>query len=205
MMTGASYSYAPGGALAICGPRVAALIDLPADAGLVPGLYDLIGSSSGNLDEVLELLVTPGLRAVQNFALAEPTGEGLRVLVRGRYRVEASGNAVEGRGLWTDRIVQADGFSLIDPDSPSSRLALPLPAGVALAGRLTRSPGSVPASSPHPPAPASPQQPSAGSPAVAQPTTPTSVVTPEPAPSLIAESPEQVEADAPRVDGAAEA
>ncbi|MCB0893558.1 MAG: hypothetical protein KDB51_17370, partial [Propionibacteriaceae bacterium] len=81
-MNGATYSYAPGRALAICGPRVAALVDLPPDAGLVPGLYELVSSPDGNLDEVLELLVTPGLRAVQQFALAERTDEGLRVLVR---------------------------------------------------------------------------------------------------------------------------
>lgn len=145
-MNAASYSYAPGGALAICGPRVAALLDLPADAGLVPGLYDLIGGAEGNLDEALELLVTPGLRAIEHFALAEPTAEGLRVLVRGRYRVEAGGQTIEGRGLWTDRIVAADGFTLLDPDAPASPLALPLPGGVALAGRLT-STGDAPAGS----------------------------------------------------------
>ena len=142
-MNAASYSYAPGGALAICGPRVAALLDLPADAGLVPGLYDLIGGAHGNLDEALELLVTPGLRAIEHFALAEPTDEGLRVLVRGRYRVEAGGHTIEGRGLWTDRIVAADGFTLFDPEAAESPLALPLPGGVALAGRLTSTSGAA--------------------------------------------------------------
>ena len=81
-MDGATYSYAPGRALAVCGPRVAALVDLPPDAGLVPGLYELVSSPDGNLDEVLELLVTPGLRAGQQFALAERSDEGLRGLGR---------------------------------------------------------------------------------------------------------------------------
>ncbi|MFT3861072.1 FHA domain-containing protein [Micropruina sp.] len=141
-MIGATYSYAPGGALAVCGPRVAALVDLPAEAGLVPGLYELVSSPEGTLDEVLELLVTPGLRAVQQFALAEPTDEGLRVLVRGGYRVEAGGQVIEGKGLWTDRIVAADRYCLVDPQSGEGRLALPLPAGVVLAGRVSRSFGS---------------------------------------------------------------
>ena len=135
-MSGA-YGYAPGGALALCGPRVAALVDLPPDAGLVPGLYELISNPDGNLDEVLELLVTPGLRAVRNFALAERTEEGVRFLVRGRYRAEAGSHTIEARGLWTDRIVQADTFSLVDPEDSPGSVQLPLPGGVALAGRLS--------------------------------------------------------------------
>ena len=106
---------------------MAALVDLPPDAGLVPGLYELASSPDGNLDEVLELLVTPGLRAVQQFALAERTDEGLRVLVRGGYRIEAGAQVIEGRGLWTDRIVTADGFALIDPQGGDTSLTLPLP------------------------------------------------------------------------------
>ncbi len=157
----ASYSYAPGDALAICGPRVAALIDLPADAGLVPGLYELIGSPEGTLDEVLELLVTPGLRAIQHFALAEPTDDGLRVLVRGRFQVNAGDHTIEGHGLWTDRIVQADGFALLDPEAPASGFVLPLPGGVALAGRLS-SAGGAPASRPAPAPAQSPTPPPAG-------------------------------------------
>jgi len=136
-MSGAVHSYTPGGALAICGPRVVALVDLPPDAGLVSGLYDLIGGGSAGLDEVLELLVTPGLRAIQNFALAEGTDEGLRTVVRGSYRAEAGTHAIEGRGLWTDRIVQADKFTLVDPNSSGSPTVFPLPGGgVVLASRL---------------------------------------------------------------------
>lgn len=212
-MNGATYSYAPGRALAICGPRVAALVDLPPDAGLVPGLYELVSSPDGNLDEVLELLVTPGLRAVQQFALAERTDEGLRVLVRGGYRIEAGAQVIEGRGLWTDRIVTADGFALIDPQGGDTSLTLPLPAGVVLAARLDR-PGSdaparpihpakpaalsastaatVPLGAPAEPAPADPSpgassaatpSPAAASPAAHSPTATTSPAAPSPVPS----------------------
>ena len=160
-MSGAVNSYTPGGALAICGPRVAALVDLPPDAGLVSGLYDLIGGGSAGLDEVLELLVTPGLRAIQSFALAEGTDEGLRTVVRGSYRAEAGTHAIEGRGLWTDRIVQADSFTLVDPNSSADAVVLPLPGGgVVLAGRLKgRLEISSTADAPNP---AGPQQPTAG-------------------------------------------
>ncbi|MEZ5129831.1 MAG: hypothetical protein R2703_15360 [Micropruina glycogenica] len=140
-MDGATYSYAPGRALAVCGPRVAALVDLPPDAGLVPGLYELVSSPDGNLDEVLELLVTPGLRAVQQFALAERSDEGLRVLVRGGYRIEAGGQLIEGRGLWTDRIVTADGFALIDPQGGDTSSRCHCPPGSCSPARLDR-PGS---------------------------------------------------------------
>ena len=140
---GVGYTYTPGGSLAICGSRVAALIDLPPDAGLVAGLYDLIGGGSADLDEVLELLVSPGLRAVEHFALAEYTAEGLRTLVRGRYRAVAGSHTIEGRGLWTDRIVQADGYALVDPATPDEG-ALPLAGGIVLAGRLRRLPGNLP-------------------------------------------------------------
>lgn len=140
---GAVYSYGPGAALAICGTRVAALVDLPPDAGLVPGLYELIGGDAAGLDEVLELLVSPGLRAVEHFALAEHTEEGLRTVVRGRYRTQARSHTIEGRGLWTDRIVQTDGYVLLDPDTAGEG-ALPIAGGVVLAGRLERHPGNAP-------------------------------------------------------------
>ncbi len=142
-MGSAVYSYGPGGALAICGTRVAALVDLPPDAGLVPGLYELIGGDSAGLDEVLELLVSPGLRAVEHFALAEYTEDGLRTVVRGRYRAQAGSHTIEGRGLWTDRIVQADGYALLDPGTAGEG-ALPIAGGVVLAGRLQRHPGNAP-------------------------------------------------------------
>lgn len=141
-MSGAWYEYSPGRALGVCGPRVAALVDLPPEAGLVPGLFDLIGSPEANLDEVLELLITPGLRAIAHFALAEHTDEGLRVLVRGRYLVNAGGQTLAGHGLWTDRIVQADRFTLIDPESDAAEVTLPLPGGVVLAARLAGGGGS---------------------------------------------------------------
>ncbi len=133
-----AYSYSPGGALAVCGARVAALIDLPPDAGLVPGLYDLVGDSGAGLDEVLELLVSPGLRAVEHFALAEYTDEGLRTVVRGRYRTQAGGHTVEGRGLWADRILEADGYLLLDPDAPDAAVLPLTTGGVVLAGCLHR-------------------------------------------------------------------
>ncbi len=132
------YSYAPGGALAVCGARVAALVDLPPDAGLVPGLYDLVGDPRAGLDEVLELLVSPGLRAVEHFALAEYTDEGLRTVVRGGYRTRAGAHTVEGRGLWADRILQADGYLLFDPEAPDAAMLPLTTGGVVLAGRLQR-------------------------------------------------------------------
>ncbi|MFT3970045.1 MAG: FHA domain-containing protein [Micropruina sp.] len=137
------YSYTPGEALAVCGERVAVLVALPPDAGLVPGLYDLIGDPQAGLDEVLELLVSPGLRAVEHFALAEYADEGLRTVVRGRYCTRAGSHTVEGRGLWADRILQADGYLLLDPEAPDSA-TLPLTSGgVVLAGRLQRRSGDV--------------------------------------------------------------
>ncbi|MFT4215624.1 MAG: FHA domain-containing protein [Micropruina sp.] len=139
----AVYSYSPGRALAICGPKLAALVDLPPDAGLVSGLFELIGGASAGLDEVLELLVSPGLRAVENFALAEHTDEGLRTVVRGRYRIQAGTQLIEGRGLWTDRIVDADGYLMVDP-AVSDLAALSLTGGVVLAGRLERRPRTAP-------------------------------------------------------------
>jgi hypothetical protein len=187
-MNGATYSYAPGSGLAVCGPRVAALVDLPPDAGLVPGLYELVSSPDSNLDEVLELLVTPGLRAVQQFALAERIDEGLRVLVRGGYRVEAGGHLIEGRGLWTDRIVTGDGFALIDPQGGDTSLALPLPAGVVLAARLDRPGSDAPARPIHPAEPAAASAASAESAPAAPPAATPLAATPA-APSPAAPSP----------------
>lgn len=138
-----AYSYTPGSVVAICGGRVTALVDLPADAGLVAGLHELAGDAAAGLDDVLELLVSPGLRAVESFALAEFTDEGLRTVVRGRFRARAGAQTIEGRGLWTDRIVQADAFILLDPDAAGGP-SLPLAAGaVVLAGQVHRRSGNA--------------------------------------------------------------
>lgn len=136
-MSEVSYDYSPGGALAICGPKIGALLDLPADADLVPGLYKLIADAHGNLDDVLEFLVTPDVRAVPHFALAETGAGEVRVLVRGRYLADVGRTKVGGRGLWADRTISAEGYTLRDPESSTSPLALPLPTGVVLAGRLS--------------------------------------------------------------------
>lgn len=129
-----TYGYTPGRALAVCGARVAVLVDLPPDAGLVAGLYELVRLPEAGLDEVLELLISPGLRAIQQFALAEPTDEGLRLVVRGGYRAVAGAHTITGRGLWTDRIVTVDSYTLIDSDTVGAML--PLADGVVLAAQL---------------------------------------------------------------------
>ena len=176
-----AYSYSPGSALAVWGPRVAVLVDLPPDAGLVPGLHDLVGDPAAGLDEVLELLVSPGLRAIEHFALAEHTDEGLRTVVRGRYRARAGAHTVEGRGLWADRIVQADGYLLLDPEAPDAA-TLPLSAGsVVLAGQVQRRAGDSPVAPRVAPPMHSPAEPPAAS---AAPAAAGTAAVPAPAPAV---------------------
>ena len=131
-----SFSYTPGSATAIVGARCLALVELAPDHELVGGVAGVV-TAGGSADDVLEVLLSLGLRVVPSFAVAEFSDAGVRVVVRGDLRAEASGvEPVTGGGVWVDRFLSgATAVSLVGPQGASS-VTLPLLGGVVLAARV---------------------------------------------------------------------
>lgn len=146
-----SYHYRPGAALAICGPRLAVLVDRAADDPLVLKLVDLVDDPAAGADEALELLVSPGLRAITDFAVAE-FAPVARVVVRGRLTARFDdADPIVGAGLWSDRMAAAARVALADPQVGEEGEVLPLRHGVVRAGFLVHDAGgAAPAQAPAP-------------------------------------------------------
>ncbi|MCL2483097.1 MAG: FHA domain-containing protein [Propionibacteriaceae bacterium] len=93
--------YSPGQAVLVCGKTVAALVDLPFGHALVAQLYQAVYDRN-DLDDILDVLVSPGLRAIKSFALASWSDSGCRMLVRGSFSAEGPEGRVNPSGLWAD-------------------------------------------------------------------------------------------------------
>lgn len=133
-----SNSYRPGPALGVCGPRLAVLVDLPSDDQLVADLFTVVSDSASSVDEVLEVLVSRGLRAIADFAVAEWQDDGVRAVVRGRFAARFGDPAepVTGRGLWNDQMAPGGSVELVDPTADPSAESLPVAQAVVRAGSL---------------------------------------------------------------------
>ena len=100
-----TFTHGPGRSLAICGPRIAILVDLAPSDPEIAQLLTVVADPANTLDEALEVLVQRGLRAVHDFALAEVTDDGSRIVVRGRFTARfGDGEPLIAQGLWTDRL-----------------------------------------------------------------------------------------------------
>ena len=124
--------YAPGDTTLVVAPGCAVLVGLAATDDLVGRILDGLQSTL-DVDEVLEILVAPGLRAVKHFAVAQWTPAGTRVVVRGDFIGEVPGGTdVVGRGLWTDRFIDAPATVTLRSGGESP-VSLPLGLGVVRA------------------------------------------------------------------------
>lgn len=161
--------YAPGDTTLVVAPGCAVLVGLAATDDLVSRILDRLRSTL-DVDEVLEILVAPGLRAVKHFAVAQWTAAGTRVVVRGDFVGEVRGGTdVVGRGLWTDRFIDAPATVTLRSGGESP-VSLPLGLGVVRAeavalrsvdaveaeqpGHPDSAESKVPAAAPAAPAPA---------------------------------------------------
>ena len=135
-MTTLPFTHTPGAATAVCAGRLAALLALDPGHELVAGVQRVLAGEQPSLDDVLDVLVSLGLRTVERFAIAEATDAGVRVVVRGGWTAEVPGaEPVVGEGLWVDRFLDgATSVLLSGPDAVGP--ALPLAGGVVLAGRV---------------------------------------------------------------------
>lgn len=166
--------YVPGHAIAFAGRRVAVLANMTSDHLLVDRVLEVV-DSDGGADDALDALVSSGVRAVPDFAVAEVTADGFRVLVRGTFTVVPDeGEPILGpAGTWADALVAAKGLHLCTGASLSGR-SMPLAGGVVLADELLVSRMGLDTA--------------ASRPAVAQPVVP--AADPAPVAELSAEAPE---------------
>jgi len=168
-LTGAGTSYTPGTWFGIVGRRATVLLP-PSEKGRAGAIWALVDDGAG-FDEVLDALVSEGLRTLPGFVLVAETDDAVRVVVRGESvasfetadgRVEVEGS---GAATWAERSLTGVTRMTVSLGEPGEEEVggTPLP----LVGGLVRVSGiQVP-----PPAPEPPAQPEA-------PSGPAGVVTP---------------------------
>jgi len=161
--------YAPGDVTLVCVPRWIALVDLPADDPLATRLYETM--RTGDMDDALDVLVSPGLRAIKSFALAAWGDAGCRLIVRGAFSVDGPDGPLLPQGLWADSSA-ADPLPIHITAAETDGPWLPLASGIvrAAAARVGT-----------PVSPATVDQVSADADVASEPD-PAPVVEPEPAP-----------------------
>ena len=126
------FRYRSGAAVAVCGGGIAVLADVAPDDPIVGRLADELPSATST-DEVVELLISQGLRAISSFGVLQPVHDGTRVVVRGACAAEVAGSGtVHGQGLWADRFVPSTDVRLTF-GSPSSGPTLRIGSGIVLA------------------------------------------------------------------------
>lgn len=215
-----TFTYTPGNLVAVSGGRLAVLLDLPLGHELVLGVHGALSGPSPTVDDVLDVLVSLGLRTVTTFAIAEASATGIRVVVRGQARGVAKGAepTTAAEGLWQNRFLDGAEEVTLTLDGPVGP-ELPLAGGVVLAGSITVSARAAagaasptatrsqtaPTASPADDPDASPPEPQhAVAPEAARAAQPTPASSPAPQPSPVtppaAEQPDEDEEPAPDFD-----
>jgi hypothetical protein len=157
MTSRAPLSYLPGQSIGICGAGIAVLLDPGAAPSLVRSLFDAIASGA-DLDDVLDQLLRPGLRAVHGFAAAQWTPAGARVVVRGDLLARVSdGRQVRATGVLTDQFVARPTRVELMGGAPTSTQPMPVLAAVVWAAVVGEEQVAEPVAAGAPGAPGVPQ------------------------------------------------
>ncbi len=135
--------YRPGDALALVTGAGVVVTD-PGQEAILATLFEEPLKVPG----VVEALTARGWSAVPDFACTVVEGDEVRVLVRGRHRVEIAGEVLEGHGVttWSERswsraevgaVVVRAGDDTDEPtDEPTDAPRLPIEAGLVRASRV---------------------------------------------------------------------
>lgn len=103
------FRYVEGHATMVAGPRLAVVVPLATDDALIGELLNLVVVSGANSDDVLDVLLRPGLRSMSSFAVCETSEKAVRVLLRGEFKAHATGvGSLTARSPWSDETVPAD-------------------------------------------------------------------------------------------------
>lgn len=156
-MTDVTVRYAPGAWVALSTGSLWALVDLSLEEGLVS---DLWAAADGGMEEVLEVLLRGGLRALPAFAVVQRADGALHYAVRAPATITAASGDVtttldaSAVGGWSSGILphECTRVVLAGPGTPG-KAVLPTGVGVAAAGVLTLDLGVVPSTPGDPSAP----------------------------------------------------
>jgi hypothetical protein len=137
-------SYVPGDWVAVSAPGTWLLVALPPDHPIVQRCWDLM-SGTATAEDILDVLVSEGIRSAPHFAFACATGQR-RVLARGtatitvtdsagavELKVAADAGAVWAEEGFTDAV---DLILLANGSAPASEIELPMASGVTMASRI---------------------------------------------------------------------
>lgn len=161
-MSQTPFHYVPGAAVALASGSVGVLLGLDPEHPAVDALLDVLGDTT-TVDDVLDVLLQRGLRALPDFACAEFTPDGVRFVLRGAVSAipEGGDRVVPAAGPWSDVTVASSGVLLRIGEGVAGR-RLPFRGGLVLASELVLSqtaargsahPQAAPPPTPAPPAP----------------------------------------------------
>lgn len=134
--------YHPGDALALV-TGVGVVVTDPGHEATLVALFEEPLKVPG----IVEALTARGWSAVPDFACTVVEGDEVRVLVRGRHRVEIAGEVLEGHGVttWSERswprsevdaVVLRAGDAAAEGDDPEVASRLPIEAGLVRASHV---------------------------------------------------------------------
>jgi hypothetical protein len=131
--------YTPGTWVCLVGPSICVLADWAADSGVFARSWALVRDGA-TVEDVLDVVVRDGLRAVGDFALASFGSPQGQLVVRGKAVIEVDGETMHAVDVstWLERPWDATAATAtlsvpgVSVDGPN----LPLVNGVALAGRI---------------------------------------------------------------------
>lgn len=141
----AEASYVPGSWVAIAGPGAWLLVSLPPDHEIVQRCWSLL-SAGAEAEDVLDALVTQGIRATPAFALVRVADNERRAIARGAASValiDETGAvdvkvAANERSVWTDEPFgeDVDVLLLTNNETTTSTVELPMAVGVTMAASV---------------------------------------------------------------------
>jgi FHA domain len=129
--------YQPGDAVAVVNERTAVLLDLPATDPLVNRIVELVTDGAG-IEDVLDAMVSTGLKSLASFGAFQVTSAGVRMVVRGR--VSGSVGALAGlhaeHTMWHDTWQPGETAAALHLAGSADGHELVIDRGAVLAGAV---------------------------------------------------------------------
>lgn len=143
-MSASPLRYVPGPAVAVVSGPTAVLLDLDPSDPLVPRITELV-LAGGGVDDVLDALVSSGLKALADFGAFQIRPDGVRMVVRGKVVGsvgELAGMSAE-HTMWHDTWQPGAVAASLHLSGTESGPELLIGGGVVLAGSLASSQGAI--------------------------------------------------------------
>lgn len=132
-----SLRYRPGSAAAVVSGRTAVLLDLDPHDPLVTRIVTLL-DEGGGIDDVLDALVSTGLKTLADFGAFHVNDDGVRMVVRGRVggSVGSDSDLHAEHTMWYDTWQPGVAAAALEIPTESDSEPLPISQGVVLASAV---------------------------------------------------------------------